>query len=306
VSAQRSANGYGVVLAAVVAMFLVSQCADGSVPSASQPADVTVVDERSQPVATRTSDSDQAPQSSASQPRSPSTTSTMSTVSTVSTVSIASTTLVITTTTALVDPAAAGPADAGVAAPVRGEQIQLTEPLPAPATTTTTTEAPPPPATHPPVHSQPPAPQPPQTTPTQPPPPATEPPAPPPASTSSDAIALTNQARASAGLASLNANGALNSAAAAHSADQAARNQMTHTGSDGSDAGDRIRAAGYQPSTWGENVAAGYTSASSVVAGWMGSSGHRANILNPAFTEIGVASATAADGTRYWTMVLAG
>jgi uncharacterized protein YkwD len=81
---------------------------------------------------------------------------------------------------------------------------------------------------------------------------------------------------------------------------------MTHTGSNGSDAGDRIRAAGYQPSTWGENVAAGYTSASSVVAGWMGSSGHRANILNPAFTEIGVASATAADGTRYWTMVLAG
>jgi uncharacterized protein YkwD len=296
VSAQRSATGYGVVLAALVAMFLVSQCADGSVPSASQPADVTVVDARSQPVATRTSDSDQAPQSSALQPRNPSTTPTMSTLSsTVSTVSIASTTLVVTTTTALVDPVAAGPADAGVAAPVRGEQIQLTEPLPAPATTTTTTEAPPPPA-----------PQPPRPSPTQPPPPATQPPAPPPASTSSDAIALTNQARASAGLASLNANGALNTAAASHSADQAARNQMTHTGSDGSNAGDRIRAAGYQPSTWGENVAAGYTSASSVVAGWMGSSGHRANILNPAFTEIGVASATAADGTRYWTMVLAG
>jgi uncharacterized protein YkwD len=109
-----------------------------------------------------------------------------------------------------------------------------------------------------------------------------------------------------AGLAPLNANGALNNAAAAHSADQAARNQMTHTGSNGSNAGDRIRAAGYQPGTWGENVAAGYTSASSVVAGWMGSSGHRANILNPAFTQIGVASATAADGTRYWTMVLAG
>jgi uncharacterized protein YkwD len=98
----------------------------------------------------------------------------------------------------------------------------------------------------------------------------------------------------------------LNTAAAVHSADQAARNQMTHTGSDGSNAGDRISAAGYQAGTWGENVAAGYTSASSVVAGWMGSSGHRANILNPAFTQIGVASATAADGTRYWTMVLAG
>ena len=35
---------------------------------------------------------------------------------------------------------------------------------------------------------------------------------------------------------------------------------MTHTGSNGSNAGDRIRAAGYSPSTWGENVAAGYSS----------------------------------------------
>jgi uncharacterized protein YkwD len=81
---------------------------------------------------------------------------------------------------------------------------------------------------------------------------------------------------------------------------------MSHTGSDGSDAGDRIARAGYSASTWGENVAAGYPSASSVVDGWMGSSGHRQNILNPAFTHIGVASARAADGTLYWTMVLAG
>lgn len=81
--------------------------------------------------------------------------------------------------------------------------------------------------------------------------------------------------------------------------------QMTHTGSDGSDAGTRISRAGYAAGTWGENVAAGFGSADSVVEGWMNSSGHRANILNGAYTQIGVAVAYSADGTPYWTMVLA-
>lgn len=81
---------------------------------------------------------------------------------------------------------------------------------------------------------------------------------------------------------------------------------MTHTGSNGSSAGDRIRANGGSFRTWGENVAAGFGSANGVVNGWMNSSGHRANILNPAFTQIGVAVSYAADGTPYWTMVLSG
>lgn len=81
---------------------------------------------------------------------------------------------------------------------------------------------------------------------------------------------------------------------------------MSHTGSDGSNAGARLRANGGSFSTWAENVAAGYGSAAGVVDGWMNSSGHRANILNPSMTQIGVAAATAADGTTYWTMVLSG
>ncbi len=280
-SRHRSTTVYGIVVAATAATFLVSQCADGSTTPEPEAGGGTVVDTRRQPAAPQTSTS--APRPLPPPRSSPSTSSTTSTTST---------TLGVTTTTVLIDAAAAGPADAGIGAPVRGEQIQLTEPVPAPATTTTT-EPPPPPQ---------PAPAPQRPSPTQP----TQPGAPPPASTSSDAITLTNRERVNAGLSALSANGALNNAAAAHSADQAARNQMTHTGSNGSNAGDRIRAAGYQPGTWGENVAAGYTSASSVVAGWMGSSGHRANILDPAFTQIGVASATSANGTRYWTMVLAG
>jgi len=81
---------------------------------------------------------------------------------------------------------------------------------------------------------------------------------------------------------------------------------MTHTGSDGSSPGDRISRVGYPAGTWAENVAAGYGSAAGVIEGWMGSDGHRENILDPSFTAIGVASAQASDGTLYWTMVLAG
>lgn len=98
----------------------------------------------------------------------------------------------------------------------------------------------------------------------------------------------------------------LNQAAAAHSVDQATRDRMGHDGSDGSRAGDRIARAGGGVSRWGENVAYGYGSASGVVDGWMGSSGHRANILDPGFTRIGVAVARSANGTPYWTMVLGG
>lgn len=127
----------------------------------------------------------------------------------------------------------------------------------------------------------------------------------PPAQAVSAVVALVNDQRAAAGLPPLTEVGSLTEAARSHSIDQASRQQMTHTGSDGSSAGDRMARAGFAASTWAENVAAGYTSAASVMDGWMGSTGHRENILSPAFTSIGVASAEAGDGTTYWTMDLA-
>jgi len=51
---------------------------------------------------------------------------------------------------------------------------------------------------------------------------------------------------------------------------------------------ERITATGYNWITIGENVAAGYTSAQSVVDGWMTSDGHCANIMNGYFEEVGV------------------
>jgi uncharacterized protein YkwD len=136
-------------------------------------------------------------------------------------------------------------------------------------------------------------------------------PAPPPATTApmpelaADVIARTNVERTAAGLAPVVAHPQLMAAALAHSQDQAAMQRMTHTGSDGSNAGDRIERAGYRWRTWAENVAMGYRSAAAVMDGWMGSAGHRANILNGNVVHIGVAVVTGGDGRTYWTMVLA-
>jgi len=121
-----------------------------------------------------------------------------------------------------------------------------------------------------------------------------------------DAVALTNEQRQAARLPGLTTDSTLTAAAAQHSADQASRNSMGHEGSDGSSMVDRVRANGGSFDALGENVAAGYDTASAVVDGWMNSPGHRANIVNPAFSRIGVAVATASDGTAYWTMVLSG
>jgi uncharacterized protein YkwD len=64
--------------------------------------------------------------------------------------------------------------------------------------------------------------------------------------------------------------------------------------------GQRLAACGYGGGTYGENIAYGYPSASSVVTAWLRSPGHRTNIENRSFTAIGVGVATAANGTIYW------
>ena len=75
-----------------------------------------------------------------------------------------------------------------------------------------------------------------------------------------------------------------------------AKNYFSHTSLDGSSMRDRIERQGYGWSSIGENIAAGYRTAESVVTGWMNSPGHRANILNCRFTEIGVGF-----HNNYWT-----
>jgi uncharacterized protein YkwD len=124
-------------------------------------------------------------------------------------------------------------------------------------------------------------------------------------------VALTNQQRLAHGCDPVSMETRLRVAAQGHSADMALNDFFSHTGSNGSSPWDRILAQGYSFSTAGENIAAGYPSPESVVAGWMNSSGHRANILDCGFIHIGVGYYYLQNDTgnvnyhHYWTQVLA-
>lgn len=101
--------------------------------------------------------------------------------------------------------------------------------------------------------------------------------------------------------------GALDQAATAHSLDMATQNYFAHDSADGRTPAQRAEAAGYAWRTIGENIAAGYPSVQAVVDGWMASDGHCANVLNPAFRDIGVACMPGTAGStynNYWTMDL--
>ncbi|MFF2846588.1 CAP domain-containing protein [Streptomyces sp. NPDC058001] len=148
------------------------------------------------------------------------------------------------------------------------------------------------------------APSSPPSTPAQP----TKPPAPPapgapaPAAPASAAVAqvlaLVNSERGKVGCSPLALNAKLSKAAQDHSADMASGQNMSHTGSDGSDPGERITRAGYAWSTYGENVAYGYPTPEQVMEGWMSSPGHKRNILTCEFKEIGIGLAQPGS---YWT-----
>ena len=125
-----------------------------------------------------------------------------------------------------------------------------------------------------------------------------------PAGWEAEMLGAVNFHRAANGVAPLVACGNLNEAAQAHSQDQADHSSMSHNGSDGSTVGERAGRAGY--AGWyrlGENVAYGYPDIASVMAGWMGSSGHKANILDGRFTHLGVGRARSGTGPWYWTQV---
>ncbi|MGH8879051.1 MAG: CAP domain-containing protein [Stackebrandtia sp.] len=115
-------------------------------------------------------------------------------------------------------------------------------------------------------------------------------------------VRLVNEERASAGCGKVSSNDKLVAAATGHSEDMAANNYFDHTSRDGRTFSDRAAAEGYDAAI-GENIAAGQTSAESVMDSWMNSEGHRANILNCDAKAIGMGVDKSGDGTRYWTQV---
>lgn len=113
-------------------------------------------------------------------------------------------------------------------------------------------------------------------------------------------VAAHNQVRIQHDVRSLNAHIQLMRAARKHAQWMSDNHTMSHTGAGGSNAGDRVRAEQYRWSTCGENIAAGYPSIDAVMVGWMQSAGHKKNILNKDYQEIGVGVVG-----RYWCVVFA-
>jgi uncharacterized protein YkwD len=123
------------------------------------------------------------------------------------------------------------------------------------------------------------------------------------AALAAEVVRLINVHRAGLGLRALAVSPTLTASAAWKARHMATYNYMAHQDIAppvARSAGDRIAACGYPSAGWGENIAAGWPSAASVVNAWLQSPGHRANIENPAFVVTGSGVAAAASGTLAW------
>ena len=118
-----------------------------------------------------------------------------------------------------------------------------------------------------------------------------------------EVIRLVNDIRQQNGLRPLTANWELSRVARYKSQDMVDKRYFSHTSPTYGSPSQMIRAFGLSFKTAGENIAYGYATPQKVVDGWMNSSGHRANILNASYTQIGVGYV--AQG-NYWTQMFIG
>ena len=119
----------------------------------------------------------------------------------------------------------------------------------------------------------------------------------------SEVIRLVNEIRQQNGLRPLAANWELSRVARYKSQDMRDRGYFSHTSPTYGSPFQMITAFGLSYRTAGENIARGYASPQAVVDGWMNSSGHRANILNASYTQIGVGYVAKGN---YWTQLFIG
>ncbi|MFF3326705.1 CAP domain-containing protein [Streptomyces sp. NPDC002889] len=109
-------------------------------------------------------------------------------------------------------------------------------------------------------------------------------------------VALVNARRVQAGCTPVHANGRLSASARAHADDMAFRNYYEHQSPEGRDGGDRIAAAGYSWTKWGENIDRGPKTPAEAMSEWMDSEDHREVILDCSLKEIGVGVNLAGNG----------
>jgi uncharacterized protein YkwD len=114
-------------------------------------------------------------------------------------------------------------------------------------------------------------------------------------------IAIVNKERVQRKLPPFKLDLRLVEASEVHAVDMADRQKLTHKFE--IDVGTRANRSGFRYRYIGENVAVGFNSPEAVVKGWMNSPGHRRNILDRAFTHVGVGAAICDRGRVYWTQV---
>lgn len=118
--------------------------------------------------------------------------------------------------------------------------------------------------------------------------PPTNPPPADPGNYAGEVLRLTNLERAKAGLTPFADDRALAAVAQEKARDMRDNGYFSHTSPTYGSPFEMMRKFGITYSSAAENIAKGYRTPSAVVTGWMGSSGHRANILNPNLTHLGV------------------
>lgn len=118
-----------------------------------------------------------------------------------------------------------------------------------------------------------------------------------------EVVRLVNEIRQERGLKPLTANWELSRVARYKSQDMADNRYFSHTSPTYGTPFQMIKSFGLTYRTAGENIAHGYATPQAVVNVWMNSSGHRANILNSSYTQIGVGYV--AQG-NYWTQMFIG
>ena len=118
-------------------------------------------------------------------------------------------------------------------------------------------------------------------------------------------VELTNVERIRGGLAALAANSRLMQAAHIHAEQMAQARRLDHVLPNARypRPEDRLAAVSYRWQAYAENVAVGQRTAAEVVNGWMQSTGHRANIMNATYTEMGAGYVRDQNGRPYWVQV---
>lgn len=123
------------------------------------------------------------------------------------------------------------------------------------------------------------------------------------ASYEAEVVRLVNEARAENGLRPLTASAEISRVARAKSQDMADNGYFSHTSPTYGTPFQMLTAFGISYKTAGENIAYGQRTPQEVVTGWLNSPGHRANILNASYTQIGVGYVAAGN---YWTQLFIG